>query len=68
MKQVGKNSDFVRIRLDMPRDTYEHLIELYKIAKAKGVTENPDVVVASCIDSIHELVFRKGMIDGKKKE
>nr|DAE42457.1 MAG TPA: hypothetical protein [Caudoviricetes sp.] len=60
MKQVGRNSDFVRIRLDIPKDTYRNLMELYKLAKAQGVTENPDVIAASCIDSVHELIFKKG--------
>lgn len=65
MKQVGRNSDFVRIRLDIPRLTYEHLMELLKLSKAQGGTENPDVVAASCIDAIHRLMlkFESGGID-----
>lgn len=59
MKQVGRNSDFVRIRLDIPKDTYRNLMELLKLSKAQGVTENPDVVAASCIDSVYELVFKE---------
>lgn len=59
MKQVGRNSDFVRIRLDIPKGTYRNLMELFKLSKAQGVTENPDVVAASCIDSVYELVFKE---------
>lgn len=59
MKQVGRNSDFVRIRLNIPRDTYRNLMELLKLSKEQGVTENPDVVAASCIDSVYELVFKE---------
>lgn len=59
MKQLGRDGYFVRVRLDIPRQTYEHLMELLKLSKAQGVTENPDVVVASCIDSVHELVFKE---------
>ena len=68
MKQVGRNSDFVRIRLDLNRLTYEHLIELLKLSKAQGITENPDVVVASCIDSVYELVLKEVGKNGSKKE
>lgn len=68
MKQVGRNSDFVRVRLDIPRLAYEHLMELLKLSKAQGVTENPDVVVASCIDSVYELVFKETGKNGSKKE
>lgn len=59
MKQVGRNPDFVRIRLDIPRLTYEHFMELLKLSKTQGITENPDVVAASCIDSVYELVFKE---------
>lgn len=38
MKQLDKNSDFVRIRLDIPRLTYEHLMELLKLSKSQLVT------------------------------
>lgn len=68
MKQVGRNSDFVRIRLDIPKDTYRNLMELLKLSKARGVTENPDVVAASCIDSVYELVFKEVGKNGSKKE
>lgn len=60
MKQVGRNPDFVRIRLDIPKETYRNLMELLNLSKTQGITENPDVVAASCIDAIHELALRKG--------
>lgn len=65
MKQVGRNSDFVRIRLDIPKDTYRNLMELYKYAKANEITSSPDVVAAGCIDTIHRLMleFESGGID-----
>lgn len=66
MMKLGIDSDFVRVRLDIPRQTYEHLMELYKLARAKGVTENPDVVAASCIDSVHELIFKKEEENGRE--
>lgn len=66
MMKLGIDSGFVRVRLDIPRQTYEHLMELYKLAKTRGVTENPDVVAASCIDSIHELVFKKECANGRE--
>lgn len=66
MIKLGMNSDFVRIRLDIPRQTYEHFMELYELAKVRGFTENPDVIAASCIDSIHELVFKKEGENGRE--
>lgn len=66
MMKLGIDPGFVRVRLDIPRQTYEHLIELYKLAKAQGVTENPDVVAASCIDSVHELIFKKEGENGRE--
>lgn len=66
MMKLGIDSGFVRVRLDIPRQTYEHLMELYKLARAKGVTENPDVVAASCIDSVHELIFKKEGENGRE--
>ena len=66
MKQVGRNSDFVRIRLDIPRLTYEHLMELLKLSKAQGVTENPDVVAASCIDATYDLIFKEVEKNGRE--
>ena len=38
MKQLDINSDFVRIRLDIPKDTYRNLMAIYKYAKANGIT------------------------------
>lgn len=65
MKQLGRKSDFVRIRLDIPKDTYRNLMEMYKYAKANEITSSPDVVAASCIDAIHRLMleFESGGID-----
>lgn len=68
MEKLGRDSFFVRIRLDIPRQTYEHLMELYDQARAKGITESPDVVAASCIDSVHELIFKKDGENESKKE
>lgn len=68
MTKLGRDSHFVRIRLDIPECTYRHLLELYELAKAQGVTENPDVVAASCIDSVHELVFKKGEKNGEERQ
>lgn len=67
MKNLGRDSVFVRIRLDISKDTYQNLMELYELAKTQGVTENPDVVAASCIDSIHELVFKKEEGENERK-
>lgn len=59
MKQVGRKSDFVRIRLDIPKDTYRNLMEMYKYAKANEITSSPDVVAASCIDATYDLIFKE---------
>ena len=65
MKQLGRNSDFVRIRLDVPKDTYRNFMEMYKYAKANGITSSPDAVAVSCIDAIHRLMlgFESGGIN-----
>ena len=65
MKQLDRNSDFVRIRLDIPKDTYRNLMEMYKYVKANEITSSPDVVAASCIDAIHRLMlgFESGGIN-----
>lgn len=57
MKQLGKKSDFVRIRLDIPKDTYRNLMDIYRYAKANEIISSPDVVAASCIDAIHRLML-----------
>lgn len=59
MTKLGRDQYFVRLRVDIPEGTYRHLLELFEMAKARGITENPDVVLASCIDSVHELVFKE---------
>lgn len=66
MKQLDRNSDFVRIRLDIPRLTYEHLMELLKLSKSQLVTENPDVVAASCIDDTYDLIFKEADKNGRE--
>lgn len=68
MKQLGGKSDFVRIRLDIPKDTYRNLMAMYRYAKANEITSSPDVVAASCIDAIHRLMlgFKSGVIDEKR--
>ena len=65
MKQLDRNSDFVRIRLDIPKDIYRNLMEMYKYAKTNEITSSPDVVAASCIDTIHRLMlgFESGGIN-----
>ena len=65
MKQLDRNSDFVRIRLDIPKDTYRNLMAIYKYVKANGITSSPDVVAVSCIYAIHRLmlVFESGGIN-----
>ena len=63
MKQLGRNSDFVRIRLDIPKDTYRNLMAIYKYAKANGITSSPDVVAVSCIDIIYRLLLEKKYTD-----
>lgn len=70
MKNLGRDSGFVRIRLDIPRDTYKHLMEICKYGEANEITSSPDVVAASCIDTIHRLMLecKMGGVDGKKKE
>ena len=59
MKQLDRNSDFVRIRLDIPKDTYRNLMAIYKYAKANGITSSPDVVAVSCIDATYDLIFKE---------
>lgn len=61
MKQLDRNSDFVRIRLDIPKDTYRNLMAIYKYAKANGITSSPDVVAVSCIDIIYRLLLEKNI-------
>lgn len=71
MKQLDRNSDFVRIRLDIPNDTYRNLMAIYKYAEANGITSSPDVVAVSCIDIIYRLLLKKKNIQiyytGKSK-
>lgn len=66
MKQLGRNSDFVRIRLDIPKDTYRNLMEMYKYAKANEITSSPDVVAASCIDATYDLIFKEVYKNGRE--
>ena len=66
MKQLDRNSDFVRIRLDIPRLTYEHFMELVKLSKSQLITDNPDVVAASCIDATYYLLFKEVDKNGRE--
>ena len=63
MKQLDRNSDFVRIRLDIPKDTYRNLMAIYKYAEENGITSSPDVVAVSCIDIIYRLIIKKKYTD-----
>lgn len=68
MTKLGRDQYFIRLRVDIPECTYRHLLDLFEMAKAQGVTENPDVVLASCIDSVHELVFKEERKNGKERQ
>lgn len=57
MKQVDRKSDFVMICLDIPKDTYRNLMAIYKYAKANGINASLDVVAASCIDAVHQVLL-----------
>lgn len=61
MKQLDRNSDFVRIRLDIPKDTYRNLMGIYKYVEANGITSSPDGVAVSCIDIIYRLLLKKNI-------
>ena len=61
MKQLDRNSDFVRIRLDIPKDTYRNLMAIYNYSKANEIISSPDVVAASCIDIIYRLLLEKNI-------
>lgn len=63
MKQLGNDPNFVRIRLDIPKDTYRNLMAIHKYAKANGITSSPDVVATSCIDIIYRLLLEKKYTD-----
>lgn len=52
MMKLNRDSDMVRIRVDIPQKTYEHIMEMVKL---NDVTNSPDVVVAGCIDSIYDM-------------
>lgn len=66
MKQLGRKSDFVRIRLDIPKDTYRNLMDIYRYAKANEITSSPDVVAASCIDATYDLIFKEVDKNGRE--
>lgn len=63
MKQLNRNSDFVRIRLDIPKDTYRNLMAIYKYTKANEIISSPDAVAVSCIDIIYRLLLEKKYTD-----
>ena len=65
MKQLDRNSDFVRIRLDVLKDIYRNLMAIYRYAKPNGITSSPDAVAVGCIDAIHRLIlgFESGGIN-----
>ena len=63
MRQLDRNSDFVRIRLDIPKGTYRNRRAIYKDAKANGITSSPDVVAVRCIDIIYRLLLEKKYTD-----
>lgn len=59
MIKVNVPGQMVKLQVTVPLATYEHLNELLIVARARGTTKSGDVVVASCIDTIYELMFDK---------